>query len=131
MQWATEDWDDFITQVLFLKVTPDRPQNTAQRLKEFYLSNSSVIDPVESFHGISEIHAGRFFLVSTHHTAKYHAKHAPVYLYYYDYATEFGFLKLMHSLRGRYVPVIETGMEIAWHWIQKIFGWEIHRRGMH
>jgi hypothetical protein len=47
----------------------------------------------------------------------------------YDYPTEFGFLKLMHSLRGRYLPVIETAMEIVWHWIQKILGLQIFRRG--
>lgn len=83
----------------------------------------------QSFHGLSELHGARFFFFPAHLTAKYHAAKAPVYLYYYDYPTEFGFLKLMHSLRGRYVPVIETAMEIVWHWVQKILGLEIHRRG--
>lgn len=129
IDWANRDWDDFITQVIFLMVAPKRANDTAQRLKEFYFPNSSEICRVKSFRGLSEIHGARFFFVSGHHTAKYHSKHAPVYLYYYDYPTEFGFLKLMHSLRGRYLPLVETGMEIVWHWVQKIMGWEIHRRG--
>jgi hypothetical protein len=114
---------------VFLSIFPNRPKDTPQRLREFYFNNASRIDPTESFEGLAEIHAARFFLVSAHHTAKFHAKHAPVYLYYYNYPTEFGFLKLMHSLRGRYLPVVETAYEIVWHWVQKILGLEIHRRG--
>jgi len=129
VDWANRDWDDFITQIVFLSLAPQRPKNTSQRLKEFYFNNATLLDPVKSFDGLAEIHAARFFLVAAHHTAKFHAKHAPVYLYYYDYPTEFGFLKLMHSLRGRYLPVVETAYEIAKHWVLKILGMEIHRRG--
>jgi hypothetical protein len=81
IDWANRDWDDFITQVVFLTAAPHRAKNSSQKLKEFYLNNASMCS-VNSFRGLSELHAARFFFVSLHHTALYHAQKAPVYLYY-------------------------------------------------
>lgn len=129
VEWGNQDLDHFLTRILFLNNSLRRPKDVTKTLWNYFLKGSKKLDQ-GSFYGLAEIHASRFFFWSAHVSAKYHMKHAPVYMYYYNYPTEFGFLKLMHSLRGSYgIPLIETGYEIAKHYIHKLFGWEIHRRG--
>lgn len=130
IDWANEDLDRFLKRILFLNYSPNISEGAPKRLWSYFFKNSTKLSPGESFSGLAEIHASRFFFWSAHQSTIYHMKHAPVYLYYYNYPTEFGFLKLMHSLRGRYgVPLIETGYEIAKHWLYKLLQWPIHRRG--
>lgn len=130
ISWANQDLEHFLNRILFLNNSPNRPSDTAQRLWDYFLKNSSKLDQ-SSFYGLAEIHASRFFFWSAHRSVKYHLQFgAPTYLYYYNYPTEFGFLKLMHSLRGTNgIPLIETAYEILKHHVHKLFGWEIHRRG--
>ncbi|CAL8090407.1 unnamed protein product [Orchesella dallaii] len=130
IDWANQDLRHFLTRILFLNNSPDRPEDAPQRLWDYYFGTTKKLDPTESMEGLSEIHASRFFFVSLHRSAQYHMKHAPVYLYYYNYPTEFGFLKLMRSLRGTYLPLVETVYELAKHWVYKIFGLEIQRGGI-
>jgi len=127
IELANNDWEDFAIKTLYY-IPKDHHKDIAHIIREYFFTNKT-IEKTRDFKSLTRLLSSRLFFLSEHHSSMYHAKVAPLYLYHFNHSTEFGFLKLMRSLRGNYVAFVELGYEIVKHHVLKFLGFPVHGTG--
>ena len=123
MEWALDEWEDFISRMLHLPKNP----RISRKIKNFYFpDNSDFTSELNStdldvFDGLTNIFSDRVFFSSHHQTALLHAPHSPVYTYIFSHQGELDLVPFLWALRGEMLGHIVTDIPLYYlqDWIQR------------
>jgi len=109
---------------------PDLSLEQVQLLRQYYFGDDAFYNvnlQVDNYTNIfSDIHFNYGFMDSV----QLYSKHAPVYVYQFNYVSEFSFFNILSTVRSRFTIGLEMMADRVTSWVKKnVLGMELPRYG--
>ncbi|CAG7822764.1 unnamed protein product [Allacma fusca] len=90
-------------------------KNVSEKIRNFYFGPVRRVHPVTHVNNFTNLFSDRMFFHGTHKSAVYHARYAPVYLYYNTYAGEVSLFNLMKAVSpvSRFAAELQVAFDMA------------------
>ena len=106
------------------------------KIRTHYFGEGVAINTRDVFDNYTTLASDRHFYVSLEDTVRLQAAaptdaSAPVYVYYYTYASEFSLANILLAITHRFPPLLELLAHVGSSWVKKtIFGLEAEHHGV-
>jgi carboxylesterase type B len=117
---AINDWMYLVPRTMYLR--EDMDMKTIVAIKEQYFGNATTIsaDSIEQYQNFTNVFSDRHFFSGLQAAAPLHAKHSPVYLYYFSHLPKYSIATLLLSKGEVLHPIVDFGIHIVKRWIKEI-----------
>lgn len=86
----------------------------SQKIKENYFRNSADKPLADAtIANLTQLYSDRVYFLDSRKAALLHAKHAPVYLYFYSYPGEISFFRLFKAVMPSHADIMAPELKIA------------------